>query len=206
MAFYNRVILPNLIGTACKQSPIMKQRAKIVPEADGVVVEIGMGAAPNLPLYDSSRVKTVIGIEPNAGLRKKAARSIQQYSLPVELVDAVAEDLPLEAATADTVVLTYTLCSLPDVAGAMAEIRRVLKPGGRLLFCEHGAAPDAGVLKWQSRIEPVWKVFAGGCHLARPIDRLITEGGFSIDKLEAGYMPKTPRIVAYDYIGAAKVA
>lgn len=206
MTIYNRIILPNLIGCACQQSRIMKQRAKIVPEAEGVVVEIGMGAAPNLPLYDAEKVKAIIGIEPNAGLRTKAGRAIQAQSLPVELVDGVAENLPLDAATADTVVLTYTLCTLPDVTGAMAEIRRILKPGGRLMFCEHGAAPDAGVFKWQSRIEPVWKILAGGCHLARPIDRMITAGGFSIDKLEAGYMPKTAKIVAYDYIGAAKVA
>jgi len=206
MSFYNRVILPNLIGTACKQSPIMKQRAKIVPEATGVVVEIGMGAAPNLPLYDPDKVKAIIGIEPNAGLRKKAARAISQHALNVELIGGVAEDLPLEAATADTVVLTYTMCSLPDVPGALSEIRRVLKPGGRLLFCEHGAAPDAGVLKWQNRIEPIWKIFSGGCHLSRPIDHIIEAGGFVFEKLDASYMPKSPKITAYDYIGAAKAA
>lgn len=206
MAFYNRVILPNLIGSACKQSPIMKQRAKIVPEACGAVIEIGMGAAPNLPLYDPDKVTAVFGVEPNAGLRKKAARAISEQSLHVELVDGVAEDLPFEASTADTVVLTYTMCSLPDVQGALSEIRRVLKPGGRLLFCEHGAAPDAGVLKWQRRIEPVWKLFSGGCHLARPIDRMIEAGGFTFEKLDASYMPKSPKITAYDYIGAAKPA
>jgi len=206
MAFYNRVILPNLIGTACKQSPIMKQRAKIVPEASGIVAEIGMGAAPNLPLYDPARIKAVIGIEPNKGLRKKATRLIAAQDLPVELVDGVAENLPLDTDSIDTVVLTYTLCSLPDVSGAMSEIRRVLKPGGRLLFCEHGAAPDAGVLKWQRRIEPVWKIIGGGCHLARPIDRMIEAGGFAFEKLDASYMPKSPKITAYDYIGAAKPA
>lgn len=204
MAFYNRVILPNLIGAACKQSPIMRQRAKIVPEAVGLVAEIGMGAAPNLPLYDAEKVRAVIGIEPSKGLRKKARRLIAAQDLNVELVDGVAENLPLDSRSIDTVVLTYTLCSLPDVAGAMSEIRRVLKPGGRLLFCEHGAAPDAGVLKWQNRIEPVWKLFAGGCHLARPIDRLIEAGGFAFEKLDASYMPKSPKITAYDYIGAAK--
>jgi len=206
MSFYNRYILPNLIGTACKQSPIMKQRAKIVPEAQGVVVEIGMGAAPNLPLYSADRVKAVIGIEPNAGLRRKAQRAIDAQVLDVELVDGVAENLPLDGAFADTVVLTYTMCSLPDVTGALSEIRRVLKPGGRLLICEHGAAPDAGVLKWQRRIEPVWKVFAGGCHLARPIDKMVEAGGFAFEKLDASYMPKSPRITAFDYIGSAKIA
>ncbi|MEE2566534.1 class I SAM-dependent methyltransferase [Hyphobacterium marinum] len=204
MSFWSNTILPNLIGGACSTSPIMKQRAKIVPDADGVVVEIGMGAAPNLPLYDPSRVQTVIGVEPSPGLRKKAIRAIAGQSLDIELIDARAENLPLETGKADTIVLTYTLCSLPDVDGAFAEMRRILKPGGRLLFCEHGAAPDAGVLKWQRRLEPVWKRCAGGCHLARQIDRLITEGGFRINHLDAAYMPKTPKIVGFDYIGSAR--
>jgi len=187
-------------------SPIMKQRAKIVPAAEGVVVEVGMGAAPNLPLYKPDQVKAVIGIEPSAGLRKKAKRQIADHDLSIELINAVAESMPLEDGYADTIVLTYTLCSLPDVEGAFAEMRRVLKPGGKLLFCEHGAAPDAGVLKWQARIEPVWKRFSGGCHLARPIDRLIEAGGFAIDHLDAAYMPKTPKIVGYDYIGSAHLS
>jgi ubiquinone/menaquinone biosynthesis C-methylase UbiE len=206
MAIYNRFILPNLIDTSCKLSPIMKQRAKIVPDAEGVVVEIGMGAAPNLGLYDPQKVRTVIGIEPNAGLRKKAARAMAQSALDVRLLDGLAQELPLDSASADTVVLTYTMCSLGDVPGAMSEIRRILKPGGRLLICEHGAAPDAGVLKWQQRLEPVWKVFAGGCHLSRPIDKLVEHNGFRFEKLTAEYMPKTPKIVAYDYIGAAKAS
>ncbi|WP_420430839.1 methyltransferase domain-containing protein [Hyphobacterium sp.] len=182
----------------------MKQRAKIVPEAEGVVAEIGMGAAPNLPLYDAAKVKMVIGIEPNAGLRRKAERAISDSDLAVELADGRAENLPLDNASVDTVVLTYTMCSLPDVPGALSEVRRVLKPGGRLLICEHGAAPDAGVLKWQKRLDPVWKVIGGGCHLSRPIDRMVESGGFRFDALTAEYMPKTPKIVAYDYIGAAR--
>lgn len=182
----------------------MKQRAKIVPEAAGVVVEIGMGAGPNLALYDPQTVRAVIGVEPNAGLRKKAARAIEKSVLDVTLVDGLAENLPLDNAFADTVVLTYTMCSLGDVPGAMQEIRRVLKPGGRLLVCEHGAAPDADVLKWQKRIEPVWKIIGGGCHLSRRIDQMVESGGFRFEKLTAEYTPKTPKIVAYDYIGAAR--
>ena len=152
MSFWSNTILPNLIGGACSTSPIMKQRAKIVPNAEGVVVEIGMGAAPNLALYDPGRVKTVIGIEPSAGLRRKGGRAIAAQALDVTLLDAVAEDMPLDSRSADTIVLTYTLCSLPDVAGAFDEMRRVLKPGGRL------------------------------------------------------YMPKTPKIVGFDYIGSARLA
>lgn len=206
MSFWSEAILPNLIGGACSTSPIMKQRARIVPEASGVVVEIGMGAGPNLALYDPGKVRRVIGIEPSAGLRRKAARAIAGQSLEVELVDGLAEDLPAETGSADTIVLTYTLCTLPDLARAFGEMRRVVKPGGRLLFCEHGAAPDAGVAKWQTRIEPVWKRFAGGCHLTRRIDHLITAGGFTITAMETGYMRRTPKIVGYDYIGQARPA
>ncbi len=204
MAFYDRFILPNLINSACKQGPIMKQRAKIVPEAEGIVAEIGMGSAPNLPFYDPKKVKALIGIEPNPGLRKKATRAIAASDLDIELLDGRAEALPLEGGSVDTVVLTYTMCSLPDVPGALSEVRRVLKPGGRLLICEHGAAPDEGVLKWQRRIEPAWKVVGGGCHLARPIDRMVEAGGFRFDTLLAEYVPKTPKIVGYDYVGMAR--
>lgn len=206
MAFYNRVILPNLIDSSCKQGPIMKQRSKIVPEAEGVVAEIGMGAAPNLQFYDPGKVKALIGIEPNPGMRKKAGRAIEGQPIPIELVEGFAENLPLETGQADTVVLTYTLCSLPDVPGAFSEIRRILKPGGKLLVLEHGAAPDADVFKWQRRLEPVWKLIGGGCHLTRPIDKMVEAGGFRFDHLVTEYVKKTPKFVGYDYTGVARPA
>lgn len=206
MAFYDRFILPNLIDSSCKQGPIMKQRSKIVPEAEGVVAEIGMGAAPNLRFYDPGKVKALIGIEPNAGMRKKARRAINGQAIPIELVEGFAENMPLENGQADTVVLTYTLCSLPDVPGAFSEIRRILKPGGKLLVLEHGAAPDADVYKWQRRLEPVWKMIGGGCHLTRPIDKMVEAGGFRFDSLVTEYVKKTPKFVGYDYTGIARVA
>lgn len=184
----------------------MKQRAKLVPGASGVVLDVGTGAGPNLQFYDPAKVTRVIGAEPSAGMRRKAAKAIQAAPVAVELVDAGAEALPLADDSVDTAVLTFTLCSIPDPGPALAEIRRVLKPEGRLLFCEHGLAPDEGVAKWQKRLEPVWKRIAGGCHLARPMDRLIEGGGFAITRLEAGYIPGTPKFAGYDYLGEARPA
>lgn len=203
MGFYADRILPCLIGKSCTMKPIMRQRAKVVPQARGRVLEIGMGTAPNLGLYDRSLIDHVIGLEPSRGMRRKAQPKIEQSDLSVELLAAGAEDIPLEDASIDTVVLTYTLCSIPDPHAALAEMRRVLKPGGELLFCEHGLAPDPGVARWQHRIEPVWKVIGGGCHLTRPMDRLIGGAGFAIASMQAHYLPGTPKFVGYDYTGTA---
>ncbi|MHA6287609.1 class I SAM-dependent methyltransferase [Maricaulis sp. CAU 1757] len=205
MGFYADRILPCLIGSSCSISPIMRQRQRIVPQARGRVLEIGLGTGPNLEVYDRSRIERVIALEPSAGMRRKAGRLIAASGLEVDLVDAPAEHIPLEDDSVDTVVLTFTLCSIPDSQAALAEMRRVLKPDGELLFCEHGLAPDAGVARWQRRLEPVWKRVAGGCHLTRPMDRLIREAGFDITRLDAEYVPGTPKIVAYDYLGSARI-
>lgn len=206
MGFYAERILPNLIACACGARPILRHRRVMVPEAEGVVLEVGLGSGTNLPYYDASRVKQVIGVEPSEGMRTKAQRAIGRQAIPVELIDAPGEALPVEDRSVDTVLLTFTLCTIPDWQAALAEMRRVLKPGGRLVFLEHGLAPDDGVARWQHRIEPVWKRIGGGCHLARPIDRMIAEGGFRIDRLEADYTPKTPRLSGYVYRGVAGVA
>ncbi|WP_138512583.1 class I SAM-dependent methyltransferase [Maricaulis alexandrii] len=203
MGFYGQRILPNLIGCVCSRGAIMKQRAKVVPKARGRVLEVGIGAAPNLELYDSGKVEQLIGVDPSAGMRRKAAKKLAGTAIAHELLDAGGEALPLDDASVDTIVLTYTLCSIPDAEQAMREMRRVLKPEGQLLFCEHGRAPDPGVVRWQERIEPVWKRIAGGCHLARPMDRLIVGGGFAIREMEAEYMPGSPRFSGFDYIGTA---
>lgn len=203
MGFYDERILPNLIACACGARPIEKHRRAIVPQADGVVLEVGLGSGTNLPFYDAARVERVIGVEPSAGMRVKARRAIARQAVPVELLDAPGEALPLDDNSVDTVLLTFTLCTIPDAPAALAEMRRVLRPGGRLIFLEHGLAPDAGVARWQRRIEPVWKRIGGGCHLARPMDRLIAQGGFRIDRLEADYTPRTPRIAGFVYRGLA---
>ncbi len=206
MGFYSEKILPDLIGCVCSRGAIMKQRAKVVPRAKGQVLEIGMGAAANLELYDTTRVERLIGVEPSAGMRRKAAEKLADTTIPHDLLDAGGEALPLPDASVDTIVLTYTLCSIPQAEDAMREMRRVLKPDGQLLFCEHGRAPDPGVVRWQERIEPIWKRIAGGCHLARPMDQLITGGGFAIREMEAEYMPGSPRFAGFDYIGMATPA
>ncbi len=173
-------------GCVCGQAALTAQRERLVPHALGDVIEIGFGRGENLPYYDAVRTTRITGIEPSASARRKAARVVGKTAIPVELVDARAEDLPAADASVDTVVMTYTLCTVQDPQAALAEIRRVLKPEGRLLFCEHGAAPDASLSRWQRRWEPVWKLFNGGCHLTRPIDQLIEEAGFRIEQIDTG--------------------
>ncbi len=169
MSFYNRHIMPRVINCACGLSQISDQRQKIVPRAEGVVVEIGIGSGLNLPHYDAGKVIKIIGIDPDEQVWKTGRNRVRKSMVPVERVGLSGEDLPLEDASADTVLVTYSLCTIPDAVAALEEMRRVLKPGGRLLFLEHGAAPEESVRKWQRRIDPVWKRIAGGCHSGRPI-------------------------------------
>ncbi len=182
---------------------IGRQRQKVVPEAQGRVLEVGMGSALNLPFYDPSRVEHVWGLEPSEGMRRKAAPRLEAAPFPVEWLDLPGEEIPLEDDSADTVLLTYTLCTIPDFRAALAQMRRVLKPGGRLLFSEHGAAPDAGVRRWQDRINPLWKRVAGGCNINREVPQMLEEAGFRVEQLDTMYLPKTPRIAAFQYWGHA---
>lgn len=205
MSFYENHVLPHLIGLACGAPQIMKKRSQIVPAAEGRVLEVGFGAGPNLEFYDPGKVERLFALEPSEGMRRKAAGAIAAAPVPVEVIDLSAEAIPLEDSSMDTVVLTYTACTIPDVNAALAEMRRVLKPGGRLLFSEHGRAPDAGVYKWQRRIEPVWKPIAGGCHLTRQIDDLIIGAGFAMERLEMDYLPKSPKFASFNYSGAAHI-
>jgi ubiquinone/menaquinone biosynthesis C-methylase UbiE len=161
-SFYNRHIMPRLIACACAGPSIMQQRAKVVPLAAGRVLELGIGGGLNLAFYDPAKVTEVIGVDPSAELRTRAEAAPRAAGLRVSIRDGAAESLPFEAADFDAVVCTFTLCTVHSPAAALAEARRVLKPGGRLLFCEHGLAPDAGVARWQRRAEPVWKAIAGG--------------------------------------------
>ena len=203
MSLYEKYILPHLIGCACCSNPIMKQREKVVPAAQGRVLEVGMGAGPNLRFYDPDKVTHLWGLEPSAGMRRKAERNVAASPVAVEFIDLPGEEIPLDDNSVDTVVLTYTLCTIPEAVTALQGMRRVLKPGGKLLFCEHGLAPDEGVAKWQRRIEPVWKPIAGGCHLTRDIPDLIRQGGFQIETMEEAYIPGTLKVSAYDYWGSA---
>jgi len=204
MSFYERRILPWLLDLAMSAKPITYQRKKVVPLAQGRVLEIGLGAGQNLAFYDPAKVSHVWGLEPSAEMRARALKRAKDAKFSLEFLDLKAEEIPLEDKAADTVLVTYTLCTIPDVVRALKGMRRVLKPGGRLIFCEHGRAPDTNVSKWQDRITPTWRALAGGCHLARPIPELIRQGGFEIEKMEQMYLPSTPRFAGYNYWGTAK--
>ncbi len=201
-SFYEKHVLPRLIRCGCGCEMLAQKRAALIPGASGRVLELGIGGGLNLKFYDPARVSGVTGIDPSAELRAYARAAPRPDGLAVEILDASAEEIPFEDGCFDTVVTTFTLCTVPDAPRALAEARRVLRPGGQLLFCEHGRAPDAGVAAWQRRVEPVWKRVFGGCHLTRPVSGNIA-ARFSIERLESGYMPKTPRLAGWVEWGRA---
>jgi SAM-dependent methyltransferase len=202
-SLYDRFVLPRLLKCACSAPPMMTQRAKVVPRAEGRVLELGIGMGLNLALYDPHKVTSVTGVDPARELRAAAEAAPRDRRLSVKVEDGTAEALPFEEASFDCVVCTFTLCSVQAPAAALAEARRVLKPGGRFLFCEHGLAPDSGVAKWQRRIEPVWKAIAGGCHLTRPVTTAIEAAGFKVGRRDSMYVPGTPRIAGWNEWGEA---
>lgn len=204
MGFYDERILPHIIDKACSVGQVMKLRSQLVPQATGTVLEVGMGSAINLAFYNPETVARVYGLEPSEGMRRKAQENLAKSPIPVQWLDLPGENIPLPENSIDTVVLTFTLCTIPDHRVALKEIRRVLKAGGVLLFLEHGESPDIGIRKWQHRITPGWKKLAGGCHLNRPIDSLIREAGFAIQELQTFYMPNAPRIAGFIYQGRAR--
>ena len=203
MSFYEDKILPHVIHLACGAKPILKQREKVVPQAEGRILEIGMGTGINLAYYNPEKVEKLWGLEPSAGMRAKARPRIEAAPFDVEWLDLPGEEIPLDDNAADTIVLTYTLCTIADWLSAVRQMRRVLKPGGKLLFSEHGKAPDAAVEKWQNRINPVWKKIAGGCNLNRDIPKLLREGGFTTKEVNTMYLPATPRFAGFTYWGYA---
>ena len=203
MSFYDDKVLPHLINLACSTKPTRKQREKIVHLAEGDVLEIGFGSGLNLPFYERNKVRKIFGLEPSAGMRRKAQPNVDASGLDVEFIDLPGEEIPLEAQSVDTVLVTFTLCSIDDAVTALEGMRRVLKPGGKLLFAEHGAAPDASVRRWQDRLNPGWKRFSGGCNMNRDIPALIERGGFQITSDERMYIPGL-RILSYNYWGIAK--
>lgn len=202
MGIYAGYVLPKLIHHACGMKPYMKQREKVVPLARGRVLEIGVGSGLNLPFYDADRVEHLWALDPSPELLKMARSSARQSAFPTEFVLAPGEAIPLADDSADAVVVTYTLCTIPDVPAALQEIRRVLRKGGSVLFCEHGLAPDAGVRKWQHRLNRPWKALAGGCHLNRYIPQLLNDSGLAIRSLETMYLPGW-KPAAFNYWGEA---
>jgi ubiquinone/menaquinone biosynthesis C-methylase UbiE len=199
--WYERTILPYFLDLACSAKPIRTQRLKVIPQARGRVLEIGIGTGLNIPFYDRARVTSLVGIEPGLAMHRLALRRGRLAGIDVELVGVSAERIPVANASFDTVVSTYALCSIPDPVAALRELKRALVPGGTLLFSEHGRAPDARVLKWQTRLQPYWMKVAGGCRMDRDIPALLEEAGFK-PEVQSRYIPG-PRILSYHYWGAA---
>ncbi len=200
--WYERQVLPYLIHVVCGTGTFRHQRRQVVPAAVGEVLEIGLGTGLNLPFYDPGKVSRILGLEPSLISHHLADSRIQASPIPVELIALSAESIPLPDQSVDTVVCTYTLCTIPDPVAALHEMKRVLKPEGKLLFAEHGKAPQAEVFGWQNRLQPVWGKLAGGCHLNRDIPELFRQAGFH-STLQQGYV-KGPKVFSYQYWGEAK--
>ncbi|MEE8188206.1 MAG: methyltransferase domain-containing protein [Kiloniellales bacterium] len=204
MGFYGKYILPKVLNFTCGSAVVRSQRQKVVPLAEGRVLEIGIGSGLNLPFYDPAKVERVIGLDPAEEMLAYARRKSEGLTFTVEYLMLEGERIPLERGSVDSVLVTYTLCTIPDPIAALEGMRRVLKPAGRLIFCEHGRAPDEGVRRWQHRLNPVWNRIGGGCNLDRDIPGLIESAGFRVDSLSSMYLPNTPRFAGFNYWGTAR--
>ena len=200
---YENYVLPKMLDCCCSTKPISYQRKKIVPEASGTILEIGIGSGLNIPYYQKSRVNKVIGLDPSEQLCKMAKKTADDNNFSIDFLVNGAEEIELPSNSIDTILLTYTLCSIPEPYIALKEIMRVMKSDGRILFCEHGIAPDEVVQKWQNRINPLWGKLFGGCNINRDIPNILKNGGFKINSLDKMYLPSTPKIVGYNYWGEA---
>ena len=204
MHLYNKYILPRVLNCTCASKPIKYQRNKIVPLAEGIILDIGIGSGLNIPFYNKSKINYLYGLDPSKELLDIAKSIAKKNQLEVDFLQCSAESIPLPNRSIDTVLITYTMCTIPDVALSNSEIMRVLKDDGKLLFCEHGLAPDKNIAKWQKRINPLWGKIAGGCNLNRDIPKLISSSGFKISNMEEMYLPSTPKFAGYNYWGVAK--
>lgn len=204
MGIYGRYVLPRLINLAMQNRMATRERARFVPMASGKVLEVGIGSGLNLPFY-AQGVETLVGVDPSGELWKMARKRAAKVPFPVEYVGLSGETIPVADQTFDTVLTTWTLCSIAEPIKALEEMRRVLKPHGRLIFVEHGLAPDRQVQVWQTRLNPLWRRMAGGCNLNRAMDTLIQTAGFRITRIETGYL-KGPKPAAFHYQGLAEPA
>ena len=202
MSLYDKYVLPKFLNCACGSNPVARQRQKVVPLVEGKVLEIGIGSGLNLPFYDKSNIDELWGLDPSEELSDMARKVADSENIEVNFISSGAEEIPLPDKYFDSVLITYTMCTIPEVARANREIKRILK-GGKLIFCEHGEAPDENIRKWQKRINPFWGKLAGGCNINRKIPLLIQNAGFEIVELEEMYLPKTPKIAGYNYWGYA---
>lgn len=203
MGLYSNRVLPWLTALTMRNRLLAPYRERLVPQARGRVLEVGVGSGLNLPLYGPA-VELVIGLDPSAALLDRAAAMARSASRPAAFVRAAAEAIPLAGDSVDTIVMTWTLCSIPDAPRALAEMRRVLKPDGVLLFVEHGLSNEDRVAAWQHRLDPLW--LRVSCHLDNPVDRLLRESGFALDALQTGYLGRGPKPLSYMYEGRARAA
>ena len=203
MSLYEKYVLPKFLNCACGSKPVSYQRKKVVPHAEGKVLEIGIGSGLNLPFYDKSKIDELWGLDPSEELSKMAKEVAIQEGIDVKFVSSGAEEMPLPDNYFDTVLVTYTMCTVPDVMSANIEMKRVLKNDGEMLFCEHGIADNSKTIALQNRLNSIWGIFFGGCNLNRDIPKLITESGFTIKSLEKMYLPGTPKFIGYNYWGSA---
>ena len=203
MSLYEKYVLPKFLNCACGSKPVARQREKVVPLAEGKVLEIGIGSGLNLPFYDKTKVDEIWGLDPSEELSEMARAVAIQEGMEVNFISSGAEEIPLPDDHFDSVLITYTMCTIPEVMRANTEIRRVLKNQGKMIFCEHGASPDDNIRKWQKRINPFWGMIAGGCNIDRNIPSLIQDSGFDIIEIEEMYLPNTPKIAGYNFWGYA---
>lgn len=204
-SWWDRHAVPKLIGFCCAQPQIMKARSRIVPQADGDVLELGCGGGINMQFYDPARIRSFSGLDPSPALLDASKAAAQSRGMTADIRGGFGEAMPFDDASFDTILVTFTLCSVNEQQRVLAEMRRVLRPGGKALFLEHGSAPDASIQKWQRRIEPVWKRIGGNCHLTRPISGAYEAAGFKIAHADKGYMPKTPRPFGWIEWGEARI-
>jgi len=202
VSLYAKYILPRLINLAMRNKVAMAERRKFVPLASGTVLEVGVGSGINIPLYGRD-LETLLAVDPSLEIWRLALRRKSRAPFPVEFLACSAESIPLADETVDTVVTTWTLCTIPDPLRALREMQRVLKPEGQVIFVEHGRSPDARVLAWQNRLNPLWNRIGGGCNLNRKIDDLILEAGLRITRMETGYV-RGPKPLTYLYRGLAR--
>jgi ubiquinone/menaquinone biosynthesis C-methylase UbiE len=200
--WYERHILPTALDIACGMPMIGRMRQHVVPRAQGRVLEVGIGTGLNMRYYDKARVTHITGLDPALQMHPLAQERIEHAGLQVDLIGLSAEQIPLPDASFDTVLITYTLCTIPDPHAALLEMRRVLAPTGKLLYCEHGRAPDASVQRWQERLQPLWGKVAGGCHLGRDVPALLQTAGFALPNLQTRYLTG-PRPFTFHYWGEA---
>jgi ubiquinone/menaquinone biosynthesis C-methylase UbiE len=203
-SWYEKFFLPKVCDKCCSTKPINYQRNKVVPLAKGIVLEIGIGSGLNIPFYNKNNIEKIIGLDPSEELNFLANKVAKKNNIEIDFIISGAEDIALPDNSIDTILITYTLCTIPDLDNSMAEMKRVLKSDGKFIFCEHGIAPDQNIVKWQTRINPIWKALMGGCNINRNIPKIISDGGFDITNISEMYLPSTPKIVGYNYWGIAE--